>query len=69
MPSTVVPKFGAVLNVTPSRVWIALSPFAAGPRPSASASARCTIAIVTAPSGSNVPSRAVSQPCSTATAA
>ena len=69
MPSTVVPKFGAVAKCTPSRVWMPLSALAAGPRPTASTSARCSVAIVTGASGSNTPSCAVIHPCCTATAA
>ena len=69
MPSTFVPKVDGVLKVTPSRVWMSFSAFAAGASPSASTRARCTMAIVTAPSGSNAPLAAVNHPWSAATAA
>jgi hypothetical protein len=55
MPITVVPNAAFVGNVTPSRVWIAFSAVAAGRSPTASTNARCVIAIVSLPFGSNAP--------------
>ena len=69
IPSTVVPKVAFVGNVTPSRVWMSFNALAAARKPTASASARCVIAIVTWPVGSNLSFGAPIQPRSTATAA
>ena len=64
-----MPKFAGTLNVLPSAVWMWFNATAAGRSPSASTSARWTIAIVTGSSGWNAPfASAGSQPFATATA-
>jgi hypothetical protein len=70
MPSRVVPKLRGSWKVWPACVWRWFSAFTAGLSPSASTSARCSVAIVTPSSGAKAPPFSVPiHPCFTATAA